>query len=98
MTRIWINRALGLLLAGGLAYLVYPFIVGGPKMQSFCEAIAVGESKEVVVARAGEIGYSRSDLDNGRMLIIDSAAMGRYICDVSTSGGKVSEATYVSND
>ena len=98
ITRVWINRVLGLLLAGGLAYLVYPFVVGGSKMQSFCEAIALGEPKEVVVARASAIGYSTSEPGNGRMLIIDSAAMGRYICDVSIADGRVSEAAYVFND
>lgn len=98
MIRSWIVRVIGLLLAGGLAYLVVPFLVGGSKMQSFCEAIKAGESKEEVLTRADERGYSRREPDDGRLLLIDSRAMGRFICDVSISDSKVTGAAYIHND
>ena len=98
MSRIWINRLFGLLLAGGVAYLVFPFIVGGSKMQSFCEEIKTGDLEENVLARADELGYSTREHDRNRLLIVDSRAMGRFICDVSKSDGKVREAEYIFND
>ncbi len=97
MTRIWIIRAIGLLLIGGFSYLIYPFMVGGTKMQSFCEAIQVGELEEKVLARADDHGYTSRELEKGRLLLIDSRAMGRFICDISISDGKIVEVSYVHN-
>lgn len=98
MNRIWTIRVIGLLLAAGFGYLVYPLIVGGTRMQSFCEAIQVGELEQNVLARAGDRGYTRRELEKGRLLLIDSRAMGRFICDVSISDGKIVAVTYVHND
>ncbi len=86
------------MLAGGFAYVVYPFIVGDSKMQSFCETIKVGDLEGSVLALANDHGYSRRELDNGRLLLIDSRAMGRFICDISIADGKIAEVTYVHND
>jgi hypothetical protein len=97
MTKTWKIRIVGLLLLGGLSYVVYPFVVGGTQMQSFCEAIQVGELEEKVLARVDNRGYTRRELEKGRLLIIDSGAMGRFICDISISDGKIVEATYVHN-
>ena len=98
MTRTWIIRIIGLLLVGGFAYLVYPFMVGGSKMKSFCEAIKVGELEGSVLARSDDRGYTSRELEKGRLLLIDSRAMGRFICDVSISDGKIVGVTYVHND
>ena len=86
------------MLIGGFIYLVYPFTVGGTKMQSFCETIQIGELEENVMARADDQGYTRRELENGRLLLINSRAMGRFICDVSISDGKIAGVTYVHND
>ena len=67
-------------------------------MQSFCEAIQVGESVENLMVRVDDHRYTRRDLEKGRLLLIDSGAMGRFICDVSISDGKIVEAIYVHNN
>jgi len=66
-------------------------------MQSFCEAIQVGELEEKLLARIHNRGYTSRELEKGRLLIIDSRAMGRFICDISISDGKIVGATYVNN-
>ena len=88
----------GLLLLGIFGYIVYPFIVGDENMESFCTAIGAGELIGVVSARATDFGYSSRVLESqSKVLIIDSSAMGRYICEVSLSDDKVTIAKYVPN-
>ena len=67
-------------------------------MRAFCEEIPVGELAEIVLDRADDLGYSNRELESGQILIIDSRAMGRFICDVSISDGKIVGVTYVYND
>lgn len=67
-------------------------------MRAFCEEIPVGELAEIVLDRADDLGYSNRELESGQILIIDSRAMGRFICDVSISDGKIVGVTYVHND
>lgn len=87
-----------LLILGFIGYIIYPFLVGEGKMRSFCTTIQVGESKSVVLARAIDSGYSSRELEaQNQVLLIDSSAMGRHICDVSLSDDKVTEAKYVPN-
>jgi len=92
------KQIVGLLILGFIGYSVYPLIVGGGKMESFCETVQVGESKEDVLARALSSGYtSRESAEYGQLMLIDSRAMGRYICIVSISDGKVTGSKYVVN-
>ena len=67
-------------------------------MKSFCTTILVGESKNVALTRAIDSGYSSRELEGqNKILLIDSSAMGRYICDVSLSDDKVTGSEYKSN-
>ena len=88
----------GILLLGIFAYIVYPFIVGDENMKSFCTTIEAGELMSVVSVRATDSGYSSRALEGqNKVLIIDSNAMGRYICEVSLSDDKVTGSKYVPN-
>jgi len=72
--------------------------VGGGKMKTFCAAVQAGELKEDVLARALESGYSSHEVEkHGRILIIDSRAMGRHICELTISNSQVSGAKYIYN-
>ena len=83
---------------GVFGYIVYPFIVGEENMESFCTTIRAGELMSVVSARATDSGYSSRVLEGqDKVLIIDSGAMGRYICEVSLSDDKVNTTKYVPN-
>ena len=67
-------------------------------MKSFCTTILVGESKNVALARVIDSGYSSRELEGqNKILLIDSSAMGRYICDVSLSDDKVTGSECKSN-
>lgn len=87
-----------LLILGLIGYTVYPLFVGGGKMKTFCETVQAGDSKENVLARAHESGYTSRELEKqGQILLIDSRAMGRYICVVTLSNKKVTGTKYVFN-
>jgi hypothetical protein len=88
----------GLLILVFIGFIVYPLLVGDAKMKSFCATIRTGESRSVVVTRAMDAGYSSREIEGqNQILLIDSRAMGRYICDVSLSDDKVTGAKYVPN-
>ena len=98
MVRNEMKNLVGLLLLGISGYLFYPFLVGDENMESFCTTIRVGELMNVVFARASDSGYSSRVLEGqNKVLIIDSVAMGRYICEVSLSDDKVIGKQYVPN-
>ena len=88
----------GLVALGIFGFVIYPFIVGDENMELFCTSIQAGELSDVVFARAKESGYSSRVLEGqSKVLIIDSGAMGRYICEVSLADDKVTGAIYVPN-
>jgi hypothetical protein len=90
---------IGLLILGFVGYTIYPLVLGGRHMESFCESIQVGDSEVDVLARALDSGYTKLEVaEHGQLLLIDSRAMGRYICDVSISNGEVAGSRYVFND
>ncbi|TNF97725.1 MAG: hypothetical protein EP297_10030 [Gammaproteobacteria bacterium] len=92
------KNIVGLLILGFAGYIVYPLFVGDEKMKTFCETVQVGETKENVLARALEAGYTgRESEKQGQILLVDSRAMGRYICEVTISNNKVTGAKYVFN-
>ena len=92
------KQLVGLVILGVFGFVVYPFIVGDENMESFCKTIQVGELTDVVFARAKESGHSSRVLEEqDKALIIDSSAMGRYICEVSVSDDKVIGTKYVPN-
>ena len=92
------KQLVGLVALGIFGFVVYSFIVGDENMELFCTTIQVGELSDVVFTRAKESGYSSRALEGqGKVLIIDSGAMGRYICEVSLADDKVTGAKYVPN-
>ena len=92
------KQLVGLVILGIFGFVVYPFIVGDENMESFCKTIQAGELTDVVFTRAKESGYSSRVLEEqNKVLIIDSSAMGRYICEVSLSDDKVIGTKYVPN-
>ena len=92
------KKILGILIAGFIGYAVYPLFVGSGKMETFCASVLIGELTENLLAQAAESGYSSREVEKpGRILIIDSKAMGRHICEVTISNSKVTGAKYIYN-
>ena len=92
------KQLVGLVALGIIGFVVYPFIVGKENMELFCTTIQAGELSDVVFTRAKESGYSSRVLEGqSKVLVIDSGAMGRYICEVSLANDKVIGAKYVPN-
>ena len=79
-----------------------PFIFGGKKMENLCRQITLGmSSSEIYQVMKGKTRYRIKDYkkENQRIItIIDTKAMGRFICGVSLKDNKVVEAKYIFND
>ena len=92
------KNIIGLLILGVIGYTVYPLFTGSESMKTFCETVQAGESKEDVLARALKSGYTSREMEaHGQILLIDSSAMGRYICEVTILNSKVTGAKTIFN-
>ena len=101
MTRRLIINILGVIILFALGYVIYPFIVGGSKMEEFCSSVSPGVTKTELVNHAAAARYStkESEINGSEMvLVIDSRAMGRYICEVTFDANLVATSKYVFND
>ena len=93
-------KIIGIFILLFIIYMIYPFIVGGDKMETFCNSIKTGDSKVNLFERAKELGYKIRIFEKNEkeiIMVIDEEAMGRYICDVSISEDKVIESSYSFN-
>lgn len=80
---------------------IMPFISGGKNMKSFCETISPGMALSDVKVLAEKHNYrivERNNRGKNTIKIIDTAAMGRFICEVSFIQGSVVDAEYIHND
>jgi hypothetical protein len=78
-----------------------PFFYGGKKMKTFCIKITPGMQTNEVYKLIEQTQYKFLENKEGAyhtIIIIDSKAMGRFICEVTLDQDKVIDATYVYND
>ena len=90
----------GAAILGGLFYVaVWPFIVGGNNMQSFCQSLAKDTSLVQVRYITNQNGYRMTPPDkDGRVLIHESRSFGRFICEVQFQEERLMSARYQFND
>jgi hypothetical protein len=99
MNRKSISTFFAILILIVIAYSIYPCLIGGSKMEDFCNTIQPGEFDKNIVTRAKKAGYSYyQSPEESPLLIVDSQAMGRFICEISISEGKATKSRYVFND
>ena len=101
MIRKWINYIGGIILLGVIVFAIYPFVVGERQMEKFCATVGSGEMKSELMMRANAKKYAVRETEvNGKemVLVIDSSAMGRFICEVKLEEGMVTSSRYVFND
>lgn len=91
---------LGTALLGAIFYLgVWPFIVGGSHMESFCRSLTVGLSETELDKLVAEKGYRITTMPKEQRAIIhDSGSMGRFLCEVEFREGRLTTAKYTYND
>jgi hypothetical protein len=78
-----------------------PFIFGGEKMKTFCQQITPGMPSNEAYKLIEQTHYrflENKEGENHTITIIDSKAMGRFICEVALDQDKVIDARYVYND
>ncbi len=91
---------LGIALLGAFFYLgLWPFIVGGPRMQSFCRSLSFGLSVAELNGLASQKGYRLTPISNEQHAVVhEPRSMGRFLCDVEFRDGHLVAAKYVRND
>ena len=97
-----IRNVIGIIILLAFVYFgIMPFIIGGDKMKTLCQSITPGMTPDDVhklIDRGHYKFIENGSGDNHTITIIDSKAMGRFICEVSFDQDKVTEARYVYND
>lgn len=94
------KRALWLMAAvfGLIGLLVWPFMVGGPRMQAFCESVPLGWLQDQLRAAVSNEGYRLMLSQDGTGLVLEARSFGRFICEVKFQQGRVVAKRYVFND
>ena len=78
-----------------------PFVFGEKKMKTICSQIIPGQQSIEVHNLIKKYSYKVIEKKEGNNIIItiiDSKAMGRFICEVVLNQDKVVEAKYIKND
>ncbi len=93
-------RILGIILLGVFFYIgVWPFIVGGSRMKSFCDSLTNGLSFKEVEYLATKKGYRMGRLSKGQQALIhEPRSMGRFLCVPEFRDDKLTSAKYAHND
>ena len=98
----FVKNALAIITIVLLAYFgIMPFILGGKNMASFCKRITPGMKSSDVKRLAERYNYKVIEHSNSwkhTMTIVDTKAMGRFICEISLNQESVAEARYYCND
>lgn len=91
---------LGAALLGAFFYLgVWPFIVGGSHMETFCRSLTAGLSVAELDKLVADKGYRLTAMPKEQRAIVhDSRSMGRFVCDVEFREGRLTTAKYSYND
>jgi len=78
---------------------IWPFIVGGSRMESFCSGLPLGPSIFEVTSLAAQKGYGLGPLSKDqRTFVHESRSMGRFLCDLEFPEERLASAKYVFND
>jgi hypothetical protein len=91
---------LGIAILGAFFYIgLWPFIVGGSHMESFCSTLPKGSSVSEVASLANQMGYRMGRLSKEqRALVHEPRSMGRFLCDLEFRDERLVSAKYVFND
>jgi hypothetical protein len=89
----------GLLIAAFLYLGVWPFLVGGGRMESFCLSLETGTPisrvRDVVQQKQYRVAYSDK---TGQAIIHDPRSFGRFVCEVQFKDERLVSARYQDND
>ena len=100
-SKILKNALVVLIIVAIIYFGIMPFVFGGKKMKTFCRQLTPGMQSNEVYKLIKQTHYKfleKKDRNNHTITIIDSKAMGRFICEVALYQDKVVEAKYVYND
>jgi hypothetical protein len=91
---------LGIALLGAFFYIgLWPFIVGGSRMETFCSSLSNGSSVTEVASLTAQKGYRLGRLSKEqRALVHEPRSMGRFICVLEFREERLVSAKYVLND
>jgi len=94
-----VSRILVIILLGVFSYIAWPFIVGGSRMESFCNSLTNGLSFKEVEKLATPKGYRMTRLSNDQQsLVHEPRSMGRFLCVLKFRDDRLISAKYENND
>ena len=97
-TRRHINTALGLILLGTMAYLIWPFASDGSTTKAFCASLQPGSSVSEVRAAVSAAGYEVTDLSSGHGYVHSTRSLGRFTCELQFGSAGLESAQFNSAD
>ena len=91
---------LGIALLGAFFYFgLWSFIVGGSRMESFCNSLPNGLSVSEIASVAAKKGYRMGHLSKEqRALVHEPRSMGRFLCVLEFREERLVSAKYALND
>ena len=91
---------LGIALLGAFFYFgLWPFIVGGSRMESFCSSLPNGLSVSEIASLTAKKGYRMGHLSKEqRALVHEPRSMGRFLCVLDFREERLVSTKYVLND
>lgn len=91
---------LGIAIIGTFFYIgIWPFILGGSRMETFCTTLHGGLSIAEVENLARNEGYRLNYLPKEqRAFVHEPRSMGRFICNLELSEERLKSAKYFLND
>lgn len=95
-----IFRVLAIAIVGVIFYVgVWPFIVGGSRMETFCSSLSYGLSVADVTRLAAQKDYRLGHLSKDQQAFVhESRSMGRFLCALEFREDRLVSAKYVFND
>lgn len=93
-----IGVVIGVLLLAGLGGIVWPFMVGPGRMQSFCSSLAAGAPLAQIRVQAAQHGYRVSSPVEGRAFVHEPRSFGRFTCDLQFGSDGLASSVYLFND
>lgn len=88
----------GFLLLGFIGYTVWPFLAGPGQMSNFCQSLVIDSSLDEIQDQVAKRGYQLRIDEKGTGPIVDPRSMGRFICHVEFTQGRLTAARYLHND
>ncbi len=93
-----LNTIGGVLLLGGIWYLIHPFWTGAERMRGFCSSLPIVTSMDNLRRLTADRGFDLALGVDQHGYIHEKRSMGRFLCEIQLRGNRLESAAYQNND